>query len=205
MGMPIAVLVPIYAGWATPTESAAIAVAYSLILAVVYRGIGRKMLAESFLTTAKVTAALFMIIGAAFLLNQTLTYIRVPFQVSEGLSGLGLSLVPFLGMLLILYLLMGCFLDSSAILLISVPILLPTIAAYHVDFIQYAIIVVVAIEAAAITPPYGINLFVATGILSEPFHDVVVGATMFFPALLLGLILVTYLPSISLFLPNLLR
>ncbi|MFC1926541.1 TRAP transporter large permease [Chloroflexota bacterium] len=204
LGMPVAVLGPLYGGIATPTEVASIAVFYSLILGLfVYRGLKLRQFWDACYKTVHIMAVLFVIIMAAFLLNVAFTYVRIPFKLGEGLANLGVNWVGFMAIMIVAYLLMGAFLDVSAILLVSVPILLPTVLDLGISPIVYGIFTVHIVEIAVITPPYGINLFAAVSILGEPFGFIAKSAFMFYPAVILGTVLIAYIPQLSLWLPNL--
>ncbi|MFC2058246.1 TRAP transporter large permease subunit, partial [Chloroflexota bacterium] len=100
---------------------------------------------------------------------------------------------------------MGMFLDPSAILMVSAPLLMPTVIGLGIDPIIFGVVVVFSIEIAGITPPYGLHLFVAVGILKEEFATVARSALMFYPALIVGQLMIAYIHKIALFLPNLLK
>ncbi|MFC2058901.1 TRAP transporter large permease subunit [Chloroflexota bacterium] len=204
MLMPVVILVPLYAGVVTATETSAIAAAYSLLLGlVVYRELTWGKILHSFRWTVQICGMIFFIIIAATLLNKALVAIRVPFELSEGLSSAGLSAGIFMLVIIIAYLLMGMFLDPTAILLISVPILLESVTGLGISPVVYGIVVTVAVQVACMTPPYGIDLFAAVGILKEPFHIVARGTFLFYPAMMGGLIILAYVPDITFFLPRL--
>jgi len=201
--MPVAVLAPIYLGWDTPTEAAAVAAVYSLVLGfVVYRELTLRKLWEACSRTVHVVSAIMVIMMAAFLLNTALTYMRVPFTLGDAITNAGFNVATFILVLIVLYLLMGAFLDPSAILLIVTPILLPTIQELGISPVLYGILVVMSIEIASVTPPYGITLFVASSVLGEKFHFIARACVMFYPVLIIGQLLVAYIPQISLFLPG---
>jgi C4-dicarboxylate transporter DctM subunit len=202
--MPIVVLAPIYLGWDTPTEAAAVAAVYSLFLGlVVYRELTLRKLWEACSRTVHVVSAIMVILMAAFLLNTALVYMRVPFTLSDAITGAGLNWATFLMVLIVLYLLMGCFLDPSAMLLIVTPLLFPTVQNLGISPVLFGVLVVMSIEIAGVTPPYGITLFVASSVLGEKFHSIARACFMFYPALIVGQLLVAYVPKISLFLPGL--
>ncbi|MFC1963748.1 TRAP transporter large permease, partial [Chloroflexota bacterium] len=204
--MPPAVLLPIYLGVATATEAASICVMYSLILGVfVYRGLKFKQIRECITKTLYVLASIYAIIMAAFLLNIVLTDARIPLEISDKLIGMGLSKEMFLLALIAMYFVMGMFLDPTAILMISVPIMLPAVRGLDISPLLYGIVVCVSVEISLITPPYGIDLFAAVAILQERFHVVARAVLMFLPALIVGLFLVSYIPAISSFLPSLMK
>jgi len=204
--MPPIVLAPIYAGWVTPTEAGAVCAAYSFFLGVfVYRGLKLPQIWISLRTTVRICAMIFIIIIAAYLFNWTLTYLRLPFNIAEVISDMGLSAPVFLLVTIAIYILMGMFLDPWAILVVSVVILLPTVVELEIDRLVYGILVVKVVGLAAITPPYGTVLFVASGVLREPFHYVVKGCLMFYPAMAISLFLIAYVPILSTWLPDLLH
>ncbi|MFC2058227.1 TRAP transporter large permease [Chloroflexota bacterium] len=203
--MPAAVLGPLYGGIATPSEAASIAVGYSLVLGLfIYRGLNLKELWRACLFTVEMFAAVFALVMGAFLLNMVLVYLRVPFNLSDGLANLGMNWAGFMGLMFVTYFLMGAFLDPSSILLISVPILMPTIVAMGVSPIVYGVFTVNCLEIAGLTPPYGLLLFAAAIILKEDFFFIVRSMIMFYPAVIIHPILIAYIPQMSLWLPHLL-
>ncbi|MFC1963046.1 TRAP transporter large permease [Chloroflexota bacterium] len=203
MAMPAVILGPLYGGIATPTEVASIAVFYSLFLGVfVFRELKFKQFWEACRFTVFITTAILAIIMAAFMLNIALVYIRLPFQISDWLASLGLSWAAFMAVMFFAYLLMGAFLDTTAILLVSVPILLPTILNLNISPIMYGVFTVNCTEIAVLTPPYGILLFAATGILKERYDVVVKSMLLFYPALIIHPILIAYIPQMSLWFPH---
>jgi len=204
MLMPVVILVPLYAGVVTATETSAIAAAYALLLGlVVYRELTWGKILHSFRWTVQICAMIFFIIVAADLLNKALVTLRVPFELSEALSSAGFSAGIFMLIIIIAYLLMGMFLDPTAILLISVPILLESVVGMGISPVVYGIVVTVAVQVACMTPPYGIDLFAAVGILKEPFHIVARGTFLFYPAMMGGLLILAYVPDITFALPRL--
>jgi C4-dicarboxylate transporter DctM subunit len=199
--MPPVVLVPIYAGWVTPTEAAAVCAAYSFFLGVViYRGLKIPQILESIRTVVRMCSMIFLIIMAAFLLNWTLVYMRVPFNIAEDIVGLGLSAPVFLLVIILMYLVMGMVLDALAIMLVGAIMLLPTIIELGINPIVFGILIVYAVGVACITPPYGILLFMTVGVLREPFHVVARGCFYFFPAMIIGLFLIAYVEPLTTFL-----
>jgi len=203
--MPVVVLVPIYAGWVTPTEASAVCAVYAILLGTVaYRQLNLRKIWQALRQTVVACGMIYFILMAAFLLNLALTYIRVPFELSEALIDAGFSAGIFMLMIIIAYLIMGMILDQSAILLVSVPILLAAVIDQGISPIVYGIFAVIAIEIAAITPPYGITLFATCGILRERFELVAKSCILFYPADIVGFLLIAYVPQITLFLPRML-
>ncbi|MFC1926766.1 TRAP transporter large permease [Chloroflexota bacterium] len=206
MLMPVIILVPMYIGIFTPSEAGAVAAVYSLLLGfLVYRKLNARTLWEAASRTVHLMAMIFAIVMSAFLLSFTFTYVNIPFKLNDLLTQAGFSAPAFLIIIMMAYLLMGMFLDPGAILLISPPILMPTVLNLGIDPIVFGVLVVFNVEIAGLTPPYGLHLFVASGILKEKFAFIVRSCVMFYPALVVGALLIAYVPQISLFLPNLIH
>ncbi|MFC2058116.1 TRAP transporter large permease [Chloroflexota bacterium] len=204
MLMPLVVLVPIYVGWSTATEAAAVASVYSMVLGfLVYRKLKLRELEEALRSTVHVVAALFVIVMAAMMLSLALTYVRIPFRIGDALAGAGFNSASFLIIIILMFLLMGMFLDPASILLISAPILLPTVVGLGISPLVFGVLVVISVEIAGLTPPYGLGIFAAVVILKEEFVFIARSVLLFYPALIVGVLLVAYVPQISLFLPNL--
>jgi C4-dicarboxylate transporter DctM subunit len=203
--MPFAILGPLYGGVATPTEVSTIAVVYSLFLGfVVYRELTLSALLECCRSTLKIIGSLFAIMMAAYLLNTALVYARIPFGFSAFLANMGLGRGGFMTVMIGVYLAMGAALDPTAILLISVPLLWPTITGLDINPYVYGIFTAHAIEIGIITPPYGFVLFAAVSIFNERFTAVVRSCMMFYPAVIAAMIMIAYIPELSLWLPRVL-
>jgi C4-dicarboxylate transporter DctM subunit len=160
----------------------------------------RKVLMDS----AKVSIMLLFIIGNAMLFAHVLTTERIPHHIAEIIVGMGLPAWGFLIVVNILLLMAGNFMEPSAILLIMAPILFPIAMQLGIDPVHLGIIMVVNMEIGLITPPVGLNLFVTSGITGMSVLEVVRAALPWLGILLIFLILITYVPAISTFLPNLL-
>jgi C4-dicarboxylate transporter DctM subunit len=200
------VLAPIYAGIATPTEVSAIAVAYSLFLGFVwYRGLTKRAFWDACLMTARMTGIIFVIILVFLLLNVVLTHERIPFQLGEMMTDLGGGWMVFMLVATVAFLLMGSILDPSAMMFVAVPILLPTLAVLGISKVSFGVFTTFATNLAIITPPYGLLLFAAMPLLNLPFTFVARACLMFYPALILGMLLVAYFPQLSTWLPDLIR
>jgi len=202
--MPAVVLGPLYGGYATPTEVASIAVVYSFIIGVVFfRKITPGLLWDACHSTVSIMARIFVILMAALLLNTAFVYVRLPYEMADWLSELGLHWAVLMVIITAAFLLMGAFLDPVAIVLIAVPLLLPTLLNVGIDKVPFGVFTGISVELAIITPPYGLALFAATGILNLPFSFVARSCLMFYPAVILGMLLVAYIPELSMWLPNL--
>jgi C4-dicarboxylate transporter DctM subunit len=201
----IIILGGIYGGVFTPTEAAAVAAVYAFIIAVfVYRDIGMKQVPHVLLEAGKVTVMLMFIVANALLFAHVLTTERIPQQIAEAIVGWGMAPWQFLIVVNILLLIAGMFMEPTGIILILAPILFPIAMQLGIDPVHLGIIMVVNLEIGMITPPIGLNLFVTAGITKMSIGQVVRAALPWTMVLLLFLVIVTYVPAITLFLPNLL-
>lgn len=194
----------IYGGIFTPTEAAAVSAVYAGFIAVfVYRDIKIKEVPKVLVDAAKVTTMLMFIIANAFLFAHVLTTERIPQLIAETIIAWGLAPWAFLIVVNILLLIAGNFMEPSAILLIMAPILFPIAMKLGIDPIHLGIIMVVNMEIGMITPPVGLNLFVTAGVTGMSLTEVIKAALPWLSILLVFLIIITYIPAISTFLPNL--
>ncbi|MFC1924726.1 TRAP transporter large permease [Chloroflexota bacterium] len=200
--MPVFVIGPLYIGWCTPTETAAIALVYVLLISIfIYRGLTLKGFWQACTTSMQVLAQVFVILMGAILLLWVFTYDRIPMELSEWVADLGLNWWAFMVALIFCYILMGMFLDPSAILLTTVPILLSSVNDLGISLIMYGIFTTLCVNLANITPPYGMLIFATMGILNKPYGFMVRSILMFIPAVALGLILVAFFPQLCTWLP----
>ncbi len=203
LGLPVIIMGGIYGGFFTPTESAAIAVAYALLICgFVYKSLTWKTVLEALKSTALTTAMILTIVATSMLLSHALTSLQVPQVISEFILGNISSIILLLLLLNIFYIFMGMFLDGMALIAITVPIFYPVLTEMGINGIHYAIILIMTVEMAVITPPVGVNLYVIQGISKAPFELVVKGVLPFIFVVLFALIIVTYFPELSLFLPR---
>ncbi len=197
--LPLFVLGGIYGGIFTPTEAAAMAVLYALLLALfVYREIGVKDLGSILLGSARTSAMVMFIIANGILFTFVLTSERIPGEIAEGLLGLELNKWAFLLVVNLLLLVVGCFIETSSAILIIAPILLPIAVELGVDPIHLGIIMIMNLEIGMITPPLGLNLFVASGLTGMSVLQVARAAIPSALVLLVALFVVTYVPPIAL-------
>ncbi len=202
----VIVLGGIYGGAFTPTEAAAVSAVYAFLIAVfVYRDIGWKQVPGVLVDASKLTVMLMFIIANALLFAHVLTTERIPQIIAEQIVQLGMPAWVFLIVVNILLLVAGMFMEPSGIILIMAPILFPIAMQLGVDPVHLGIIMVVNLEIGMVTPPVGLNLFVTAGITKMPIGDVIRAAVPWLVLLLAFLVVVTYIPQISLFLPQLLR
>ncbi|MES1956088.1 TRAP transporter large permease [Salinisphaera hydrothermalis] len=205
LAMIVVVLGSIYAGLATPTEAAAIGVAYALVLTFgVKRTLDARLLGLATLDSVKTSAMILMLIAGASVFGNTLSLLRVPQDVASWLDSLQLAQWQFLIAINVLYLVLGMFMDASAAILVTVPILLPALQALNIDLIWFGVILVINMEIGAVTPPVGMNLFVVQSLSDDyTITDVLRGSLPYALMGLVGLALVIIFPQIALWLPSL--
>ncbi|MFZ5737560.1 MAG: TRAP transporter large permease [Pseudomonadota bacterium] len=195
----------IYGGVFTPTEAAAVAAVYAFVAAVfIYRDLKITDVPQVLLDSGRVSVMLMFIICNAFLFGHVLTTAQIPQDIARLITDAQLSPWHFLLIVNIILLVAGNFMDPTAIVLITAPILFPTAMQLGIDPIHLGIVYVVNMEIGLVTPPVGLNLFVASGITGMPLMQVVRAALPWLMVLLSFLILITYVPIISTFLPDLL-
>lgn len=201
--IPVVIFVGIYGGYATIAEAAGLAALLSILVSLfVYRGCTwTEVLAITAIAVRK-SAAIIMIVLAALLFSHWLTETRVPVHIVEAISEYNLQAWQFLVIICVIMLLLGTVLEGLSIVLIIVPIVLPLLAYFDIDPIQFAIIVVVSIEIAMLTPPIGLNLFVLAGVSKAPVTEVIKGVLPFLLLMVVLLGLVTFVPALSLGLPD---
>ena len=202
--MPVILLGCLYSGVTTPTEAAAVAAAYALLVsAFLYRSIGWRDVYDSLTTSARITISIGMLIAGAMVFNYVITVENIPKALSVMLKGYELSPLVFLLAANVLLLVLGCFLEGTTILLIIVPVLLPTAQALGIDPVHFGVVAVMNIMIGLITPPYGLLLFMMTKIAEVPLKDMVREVMPFLAAMIGALALITLVPEFVLFLPRL--
>ncbi|MDP2004779.1 MAG: TRAP transporter large permease subunit [Rubrivivax sp.] len=194
----------IYGGIFTPTEAAAVSAVYAVFVAVViYRDIGWKELPHVFLDAGKTTVMLMFIIANALLFAHVLTTERIPQTIAEHIMAAGMAPWMFLLVVNLILLVAGNFMEPTGIILILAPIFFPIATQLGIDPIHLGIIMVVNMEIGMITPPVGLNLFVTSGITGMSLVEVIRAALPWLAILLGFLVIVTYVPWLSLALPAL--
>nr|WP_275403479.1 TRAP transporter large permease subunit [Ramlibacter algicola] len=201
----VIILGGIYGGVFTPTEAAAVAAVYAFFVAVfVYRDLKLSAVPGVLLDSGRVTVMLMFIIANALLFAHVLTTERIPQAIAETIVGWGMPAWQFLLVVNLLLLVAGMFMEPTGIILILAPILFPIAQQLGIDAVHLGIIMVVNLEIGMVTPPVGLNLFVASGITGMPITAVARAALPWMMVLLGFLVVVTYVPAITLALPNLL-
>ncbi|MCW1932869.1 TRAP transporter large permease [Pararhodobacter zhoushanensis] len=201
--IPISVFVGIYTGITTVTESAGVAAIASVLIAVlVYREVTWRDIFGMTAEAMKAASAVTFIVMFAMLFAHWITGSGIPTALVRWAAATGLSPWQFLIALNLIMLIMGMFLDAVAVLLIVTPIVLPLLPALGIDPIHFGIILIVNMEIAFLTPPIGLNLFVLSSIAKAPLSEAIRGVLPFIAAMAVFLLLVTYIPEISLWLPT---
>jgi tripartite ATP-independent transporter DctM subunit len=200
--MPVILLYGIYGGATTPTEAAAVAAAYALLIsAVLYRGVTLGNLRAIMLSSVKSSASVGLVIGGALILNYIVASEKVPEALAAAMEGMEVSWVAFMIAINLLLLALGCILDATTIILVIIPLFVPAAAAMGVDPIHFGVVVVVNCMIGLITPPYGILLFVINGVTGITLKEMILEIWPFLIALLIALALIVAFPEIVLWLP----
>tara|TARA_B110000208_G_scaffold69623_1_gene89816 strand:- start:26313 stop:27596 length:1284 start_codon:yes stop_codon:yes gene_type:complete len=200
----VVVIGSIYSGFATPTESAALGVVCSLVLAAIRRKLTLKILSKSIEGAMQTSAMIMLIIVAAFFLNLVLATMGLPQAVSSFVLSLDYSPAFSLTIIILLYLVLGLFLETLTLMITTIPIVAPVVFSLGYDPVWFGILLMLLIETALITPPVGLNLYVIQGVRgSGKIDDVILGALPFVLALLVMMSLLVLMPEIVLYLPGL--
>ena len=202
--MPVILLYGIYGGVTTPTEAAAVAALYALLLAMLfYRALSLRGLMQVFIESARSSAAVGIVIGGAFILNFIVISEQIPQSISALLEGSDISPIAFLIAVNVLILLLGCILDATTIILVIVPLFIPTCEALGIDLVHFGVLVVVNSMIGLITPPYGILLFVINAVTDIPLREIIAEIWSFLIVLIAALIVMMLAPDLVLWLPRL--
>jgi tripartite ATP-independent transporter DctM subunit len=201
--MPVVLLVGMRGGVMTPTEAAAVAALYGFVIsAIVYRSLTLRQTYDALLASARSTASIGMLIAGGLVFNYVVTSENIPDGVRATLSGFELTPVSFLILVNAILLVLGCVLEGTAILLIVVPVFIPTAEALGLDMVHFGVVVVLNIMLGLITPPYGLLLFIMTNIAQVPLRHIVSDLLPFLVAMIVVLMLVTFVPDTVLWLPR---
>jgi tripartite ATP-independent transporter DctM subunit len=203
--MPVILLGCMWSGMTTPTEAAAVAAAYALLIsAVLYRSVRLKDVYHSLVSSARVTVSIGMLIAGAMVFNFVITSENIPKALSAMLKAYQLSPLVFLLAVNILLLILGCFLEGTTIILVILPVLIPTAQALGIDLVHFGVICVVNIMIGLVTPPYGLLLFMMNKIAEVPLSAMVREVMPFLYVMIGALALITLFPGLVLWLPRLL-
>ena len=201
---PFLILGGIYTGVFTPTEAASVATVYAFICgAFLHRELTFKSFIRSVSTSVSTTATTMVILGCASAFIKIITVQQVPETITQGILSITDNKIMLLILINILLLVVGCFMDTTPAILVLAPILMPVAASIGVDPVHFGIIMVVNLAIGFCTPPLGINLFVASRISNESMETILQGIFKFIFIMIADLALITFIPQIAMFIPNL--
>jgi C4-dicarboxylate transporter DctM subunit len=202
---PLIIVGGIYGGIFTPTESAVVAVIYALILGgVIYREIHLKDLPEILISTACTSSVALLILAMASTFGLVSTLEDLPGRIGNLIISMAPNGFVFLVFVIIFLFVVGCFMSEVAAMIIMIPIFLPALTAFHIHPVHFGVLMMLNIASGMMTPPYGVNIFVTCSIARISIEEYAREVWPFLLALIISLLLITYFPGISLFLPNLL-
>ena len=201
---PVIILVGMTGGIITPTEAGVLAVAYCTFLGFLYKELKLKDLPKILLESATGTAQVMFMFAMASLFGWVVTYTRVPYIASTALLGLTSSKYVLLGLIMVLLLVLGCFMESIAGMIVVLPVLLPIVQQYGIDLVHFGLIMSFGMILGTLTPPMGAGLFIVSSISGEKFETILKKTWPFIGTLMIVLVLITFVPQLSLWLPNLL-
>ena len=203
--MPVVLLGCLYSGATTPTEAAAAAATYAVVVsAFLYRTMTLRNAYDSLLSSARITSSIGMLIAGALVFNYVITIENIPKELAVTLKAWDLSPFAFLLFANVLLLILGCVLEGTTILLVFVPVLLPTAHALGIDPVHFGVMVVVNVMIGLCSPPYGLLLLMMVKVTGVPLKDIVREMIPFHAAMIVVLLLITYVPWLTLVLPRLL-
>ena len=201
--MPVILLYGIYGGVTTPTEAAAIAAFYALLLAgLFYRALSFRSLFNVFVESARSSASVGIVIGGAFILNFIVISEQIPQSIAVLLEGTDVNPIIFLITVNVLILALGCILDATTIILVIVPLFIPTCEILGIDLVHFGVLVVVNSMIGLITPPYGILLFVINAVTDIPLREIISEIWAFLIVLIAALLVMLLTPDLVLWLPR---
>jgi tripartite ATP-independent transporter DctM subunit len=199
----VATIGGMYAGVFTVTEASAVGAGLTLAHAIWRRRLTLAALSDSLLQTVRTTAMVFLILIGAHIFSPFLAMSRIPVDLANALTAMALPGLAVLVILLVAYIILGMFLEGFAILVLTVPIVLPIMLAMNFDPIWFGIFMVIVLEMGLISPPVGINVFVVKGIAEDvPMYRIFAGILPFWVAMIVCVVLLIAFPQIALFLPN---
>ncbi len=201
--MPVILLYGIYGGVTTPTEAAAIAAFYALLLAgLFYKALSFRTLFNVFVESARSSASVGIVIGGAFILNFIVISEQIPQSIAMLLEGTDVNPIVFLIVVNLLILALGCILDATTIILVIVPLFIPTCEVLGIDLVHFGVLVVVNSMIGLITPPYGILLFVINAVTDIPLREIISEIWAFLVILIAALLIMLLVPDLVLWLPR---
>ncbi len=198
----LAVLGSIYAGLATATEAASLGVAGALVLAAAQRTLSWASFRDSLMGATRLYCMIALILAGSSFLSLSMGFIGLPRQLAEGIGALGLSPFELILLLMVFFIILGCFLDGISMVVLTMAVLLPTLQAAGIDLLWFGIFIVIVVEMAQITPPVGFNLFVIQGMTGRQINTIAIAALPYFLMMLVAVLLIFTFPQLVTWLPS---
>ena len=200
----IAIMGSIYFGWATPTEAAALGVTVTFIMCALTGKVSIKFLHDSFVSAVKTTSMILLIMAAAFYLNYVISILGLPQLFTTWFISLNFSPTTTIFMIMLLYILMGMFIETIAMMVTTIPLVLPIIQNAGYSDLWFGVFLVILCEASLITPPVGMNLYVVQGVRQDkgPMKDIMIGVLPFLVLMIVLMIVLIYFPHLATWLPQ---
>lgn len=202
MGLIVLVIGSMYAGYATPSEAAVMGVFGSLLIAGMQRVLSVKLLFTAIVSCVRTCAMLGLILAGALFLAKALAFLNIPTQVGSAVAAMELTPVALICVLIVFYVILGCFLDGTSMIVMTLPVTFPLVVAAGYDPVWFGIFLVLVAEMGAVTPPVGFNLFVVQSLTGAKLGEVAVATAPFFFVMLVFTLLITVFPEIVLWLPG---
>ncbi len=200
----VSLLGSMYSGLASPSEAAALAVVVTMGIMAIERTLSLRNVMDACMGTARTVSMLGLIIAAASFLSTAMGYLGLPQQIANQINALNLTPLQLVALLLLIYILLGCFLEGMSLIVMTLPIVLPLITAAGYDKVWFGVFLIIVVEMAQITPPVGMNIFVIQGLTGEKLGTVVKAAFPFFVLMIVFAFILAIFPGIVMFLPSLL-
>jgi tripartite ATP-independent transporter DctM subunit len=196
----------LFVGWFTPTEAGGVGAAGAIIIGIVRRSLSMDGLKNALFETVQISVMLYFIVAGALVFGRFMTATRFSFELAAWLQGLALPAAGVMAILILIYLVGGCFMDSLALVTLTIPIFFPIVTTLGFDPIWFGVIIVLVAEMGVITPPVGVNVYVIKGIVPEvPLETIFKGILPFTVAVFVCIVLVLVFPQIALYLPGLIK
>jgi C4-dicarboxylate transporter DctM subunit len=192
----------IYAGIFTPTEAGGVGAFGALVISAASRRLTVRRFFDSLLEATKITAMIMLLIVGAFILMKFLAISKLPFMLAGTISGLQLPSYAIFTGIIVLYILLGMFLDVFAAVVLTIPVIYPLVIAMGFDPIWFGVVIVLILEMGLITPPVGLNVFALAGVTGIPLHTIFRGVLPFVVAMIICIIIIAVFPQIALFIPS---
>jgi len=202
----ILVMGGLFSGIFTPTEAGGVGAFGAMAIALVRRSITWKAFLQSLMETTRISCMIMMIVAGATVFGHFLAVSRIPFDIANSILGLDLPRAVVMMMIIAIYIIGGCFLDSLALIMLTIPIFYPVVVQLGYDPVWFGVIIVMVTQIGVITPPVGVNVYVVHGIARDvPIYTIFKGAMPLLVALIIGTLLLIPFPQLALFLPGLIK